>query len=90
MRVKDYLCLDCQESLTQFGSIFDTGNVGLYVNIKFINEFFEEQEDQPTPIDRKIATTIYENYKPRNSQEMREYMLFVMDKSLRKLRKQHP
>jgi hypothetical protein len=33
------------------------------------------------------AQVIYESYKPKNTQEMREYILFSIDKSLAKIKK---
>lgn len=42
--VKDNLCLDCQVGLPHFkGSLFDTGNIGTFLNIRYVNEFFDEQ-----------------------------------------------
>ena len=82
---KDYQCIDCQSFIPQFvGSIFDTGGQITFLNIKYVNEFIDNiasNNNGQTPCKPRL---IYENYKPKNVHEMREYILFTIDKSLTK------
>jgi hypothetical protein len=66
------------------GSLFDTANITTYLNIRYVNEYFEEPHEAEGCGKAKI---IYENYKPKNVHEMREYNLYVIDKSLRNAQK---
>lgn len=87
LQLKDNQCLDCQHNMPHFkGSIFDTGNITTYLNIRYVNEYFDEQlAAKGNCPDR--GNIIYENYKPKNVHEMREYILYVIDKSLKKANK---
>lgn len=43
-KVTDHVCEDCREKIISSGNLFDTGNVGIYINIKYVNEF-ESNDD---------------------------------------------
>ena len=84
MRVRDYECLDCGHLLASFKNIFDTGGVLTYLNIKYVNEFQDEVQSKNMGHTNGKGQLIYENYKPKNSVEMREYILYTIDKALSK------
>eukprot|EP00347_Sterkiella_histriomuscorum_P002278 403368770 len=88
LKVKEYQCLDCNQMIPQFKSIFDTGNIQTYLNIKCINEFQDQVQSNNMGQLKGKSLMIYENYKPKNTQEMREYILFTIEKSLKKAVKQ--
>ena len=83
IKVKDYLCLECNNYIPEFKNIFDTGNICTYLNIKYVNEFQDQVESNNMGQITGAAKVIYENYKPKNIQEMREYILFTIDKSIK-------
>ena len=53
--------------IPMFRSIFDTGNVSTYLNIKYINEFQDQVSNNNMGQLKGKAILIYENYKPKNT-----------------------
>ena len=83
--MKDYKCQDCNQFLASFkSSMFDTGGITTFLNIKYVNEFVDHFESNNNGMTLGKPKVIYENYKPKNVYEMREYMLYTIDKSLNK------
>ena len=64
--------------------MFDTGGITTYLNIKYVNEFVDQYESNNNGMTLGRPKVIYENYKPKNVYEMREYILYTIDKSLTK------
>ena len=64
--------------------MFDTGGITTFLNIKYVNEFVDHFESNNNGMTLGKPKVIYENYKPKNVYEMREYMLYTIDKSLTK------
>lgn len=77
--------MDCNQFQASFkGSLFDTGGITTYLNIKYVNEFVDHYESNNNGMTLGKPKVIYENYKPKNVYEMREYILYTIDKSLAK------
>jgi hypothetical protein len=68
-------------------SIFDTGGITTFLNIKYVNDFVDQIESNNNGMTSGKPKVIYENYKPKNVNEMREYILYTIDKSLVKAQK---
>ena len=72
-------------------SIFDSSSGTLsfpcLLNIRYVNEFYQQEQQKASVMQELLAKPkiIYENYKPKNILEMREYNLYVIDKELKKL-----
>ena len=64
--------------------MFDTGGITTYLNIKYVNEFVDHYESNNNGMTLGRPKVIYENYKPKNVYDMREYILYTIDKSLTK------
>ena len=64
--------------------MFDTGGITTYLNIKYVNEFVDHYESNNNGMTLGKPKVIYQNYKPKNVYEMREYILYTIDKSLTK------
>ena len=83
MNVKDYACQECSILIPSFkGSLFDTGGITTFLNIKYVNDFVDQIESNNNGMTSGKPKVIYENYKPKNVQEMREYILYSIDKSI--------
>lgn len=85
LTVKDYKCQECNQFIASFkGSMFDTGGITTYLNIKYVNEFVDNFESNNNGMTLGRPKVIYENYKPKNVYDMREFILYTIDKSLTK------
>ena len=41
LKLKNNICEECRYALPRFTSIFDTGNIYTFLNIKYVNEYFD-------------------------------------------------
>ena len=69
------------------GSIFDTGGIPTFFNIKYVNEYLDEIESINIGNASSKPKIIYECYKPKHIMEMKEYILYTIDKSLKQAEK---
>lgn len=90
--VTAFECQECRLVFPSFKeSIFDSATGVLsfpcLLNIKYVNEFYQQEQKNASVMQVVLAKPkiIYENYKPKNVLEMREYNLYVIDKQLRKM-----
>lgn len=72
--VSDFKCIKCNFEVNKIGSAFDTGIVNKYLRILPLSDELPDSES---------ATMIFEAFKPNNIILMREYVLNLVNKSLK-------
>ena len=75
--IVNYKCVKCGYEVNKIGSQFDSGVVNKYLRILPLSDELPETESE-------CAKLIYEAFKPNNIILMREYILNLINKSLRR------